>query len=90
MDEMVIQFFNMGFYNIDDMKLFVQVQWITKEQYKKTTGIDYVEPLPLSNDHEHAQSEATSEAPVADTPASGVTSEAEVEAGTDDAEVTAK
>lgn len=45
MDEMVIQFFNMGFYNIDDMKLFVQVQWITKEQYKETTGIDYATPL---------------------------------------------
>ena len=69
MDEMVIQFFNMGFYNIDDMKLFVQVQWITKEQYKETTGIDYATPLPLSDDHEPAQSEATSEANTTEVPA---------------------
>ncbi|MCK8605126.1 XkdX family protein [Leuconostoc citreum] len=45
MDEMVIQFFNMGLYNVEDMKLFVQVQWITAEQYKETTGIDYVAPV---------------------------------------------
>jgi len=45
MAEMVIQFFKQGFYNADDMKLFVQVQWITKEQYKETTGIDYVAPV---------------------------------------------
>ena len=45
MAEMVIQFFNMGFYNADDMKLFVQVQWITAEQYKETTGVDYVAPV---------------------------------------------
>lgn len=71
MAEMVIQFFNMGFYNADDMKLFVQVQWITKEQYKETTGIDYATPLPLSDD-EPAQSEV----PVEDKPATEVTSEA--------------
>lgn len=44
MADAVIQFFNMRFYNADDMKLFVQVQWITAEQYKETTGIDYVAP----------------------------------------------
>ncbi|MCC8439251.1 hypothetical protein CRI85_02670 [Leuconostoc pseudomesenteroides] len=42
MADMVIQFFKQGFYNADDMKLFVQVQWLTAEQYKETTGIDYV------------------------------------------------
>lgn len=45
MAETVIQFFNMGLYNADDMKLFVQVQWITAEQYKATTGVDYVAPV---------------------------------------------
>lgn len=45
MAEMVIQFFKQGFYSIDDMKLFVQVQWITAEQYKEITGIDYVAPV---------------------------------------------
>ncbi|HJG84406.1 MAG TPA: XkdX family protein [Weissella thailandensis] len=80
MDEMVIQFFNMGFYNVDDMKLFVQVQWITKEQYKETTGIDYATPLPSSDDPEPVQSEA----PVEGTPASEATSEI------DDAEVNSK
>lgn len=58
MAEIVIQLFDTGFYNADDMKLFVQVQWITKEQYKETTGIDYATPLPLSDDHEPVQSEA--------------------------------
>jgi uncharacterized XkdX family phage protein len=42
MADAVMQFFNMGFYNAEDMKLFVQVQWITAEQYKETTGSDYV------------------------------------------------
>lgn len=42
MAKMIIQFFNMGFYNAEDMKLFVQVQWITSEQYKEITGVDYV------------------------------------------------
>ena len=42
MAEMVIQFFGMRFYNVEDMKLFVQVQWITPEQYKDTTGVEYV------------------------------------------------
>lgn len=42
MADAVIQFFNMGFYDADDMKLFVQVQWITPEQYKDTTGVEYV------------------------------------------------
>lgn len=48
MAEMVIQLFKQGFYNADDMKLFVQVQWITAERYKETTGIDYVAPVTLS------------------------------------------
>lgn len=43
MDEMVIQYFKDKIYNADDMKLFVQVHWITEEQYEKTTGIKYIE-----------------------------------------------
>lgn len=45
MAEMVIQFFNMGFYNAEGMKLFVEVQWITADQYKETTGIEYVKDV---------------------------------------------
>lgn len=45
MADAVIQFFNMGFYTAEDMKLFVQVQWITADQYKETTGVDYVAPV---------------------------------------------
>ena len=45
MADVVIQFFNQGFYSAEDMKLFMQVQWITAEQYKETTGIDYVAPV---------------------------------------------
>lgn len=44
MADMVIQFFKQGFYTAEVMKLFVQVQWITAEQYKETTGVDYVAP----------------------------------------------
>lgn len=45
MADMVIDFFKRGFYTADDMKLFVEVQWITTEQYKETTGVDYVAPV---------------------------------------------
>jgi len=45
MADVVIQLFNMGLYNAEDMKLFVQVQWITAEKYKETTGVDYVAPV---------------------------------------------
>lgn len=42
MADIVIQFYKQGLYTADDMKLFVQVQWITADQYKETTGVDYV------------------------------------------------
>lgn len=42
MDEWIIKYYSMGLYTVDDLKVFVQVQWITAEQYKETTGIDYV------------------------------------------------
>lgn len=41
---MVIDFYKQGLYTVEDMKLFVQVQWLTADQYKETTGIDYVAP----------------------------------------------
>lgn len=41
MADMVIDFFKRGFYTADDMKLFVEVQWITTEQYKSATGLEY-------------------------------------------------
>lgn len=45
MSDMVLQFYKQGFYDSSDMKLFVQVSWITPEQYKDVTGIDYVPTL---------------------------------------------
>lgn len=45
MADMVIDFFKRGFYTADDIKLFVEVQWITTEQYKEITGVDYVAPV---------------------------------------------
>lgn len=44
MADMVIDFYKQGLYTVENMKLFVQVQWLTAEQYKEATGIDYVAP----------------------------------------------
>lgn len=35
------RYFEMGFYTTEDVKIFVQAGWITEEQYKEITGIDY-------------------------------------------------
>lgn len=45
MADLVIQFYNQGFYDAEKMKLFVKVGWLTSEQYKETTGVDYVAPV---------------------------------------------
>lgn len=42
MADFVIQFFNQGYFTAKDLELFVQVQWITADQYKSTTGVNYV------------------------------------------------
>ncbi|QFR23690.1 XkdX family protein [Schleiferilactobacillus harbinensis] len=40
----VLDYYKQGYYNANDLKLFVQVNWITADQYKKATGEDYVAP----------------------------------------------
>ncbi|MEH6940764.1 XkdX family protein [Bacillus sp. JJ722] len=37
------EYYELGFYNNENMKLFVKVKYITAEQYKEITGIEYVE-----------------------------------------------
>lgn len=44
MGKWVIKYFEMGLYTNEQMKVFVKCNWITAEQYKELTGIDY-EPL---------------------------------------------
>ena len=45
MADLVIQFYNEGFYDVEKMKLFVKVGWLTSEQYQEVTGSDYVQSL---------------------------------------------
>lgn len=40
----VLDYYKQGYYNANDLKLFVQVNWITPDQYKQATGEDYVAP----------------------------------------------
>ena len=40
----VLDYYKQGYYNADDLQLFVQVNWITADQYKQATGEDYVAP----------------------------------------------
>jgi uncharacterized XkdX family phage protein len=40
----VLDYYKQGYYNENDLKLFVQVNWITADQYKQATGEDYVAP----------------------------------------------
>lgn len=37
----VKKYYEMGFYSNDDVKVFVQAEFITEEQYKKITGEEY-------------------------------------------------
>lgn len=41
MKELVFQFYKQGLYTIDDLPLFVQVNFISAEDYKELTGKDY-------------------------------------------------
>ena len=36
------EYFDLKLYTSDDVKVFVKVNWITVEEYKAITGIDYV------------------------------------------------
>lgn len=36
--------YDAGRYTNEQVKIFVQAKWITEEQYKQITGIDYVAP----------------------------------------------
>lgn len=36
------RYFDLGYYDTEDVKLFVRAKKITAEQYKEITGIDYV------------------------------------------------
>ncbi|WP_084765492.1 XkdX family protein [Weissella confusa] len=45
MADLVIQFYNEGFYDAEKMKLFVKVGCLTSEQYQEVTGSDYVQSL---------------------------------------------
>ncbi|MDQ0269923.1 XkdX family protein [Cytobacillus purgationiresistens] len=34
-------YYDEGFYTKDDVRIFVIASWITKEQYKQITAVDY-------------------------------------------------
>jgi uncharacterized XkdX family phage protein len=34
----VLDYYKQGYYNVDDLQLFVRVNWITADQYKQVTG----------------------------------------------------
>lgn len=36
------KYYDMGKYTDEQMKIFVKAEWITEEQYKEITGIEYV------------------------------------------------
>ena len=36
------RYYNMGFYTNEQMKIFVVAEFITVEQYKEITGVEYV------------------------------------------------
>lgn len=37
----VLDYYKQGYYNANDLQLFVQVKWITADQYKQATGTDF-------------------------------------------------
>lgn len=48
--EMAKKYFDLKIYKVDDVRLFVQAERITKEQFKEITGEDYDKPtnnLPM-------------------------------------------
>lgn len=42
MGDLVIKYFKMGIYKVDDLPLFVSAAFITADQYKEITGEEYV------------------------------------------------
>lgn len=38
----VKEYYNYKLYTTDDVKCFVKVNWITQDEFKTITGIDYV------------------------------------------------
>ena len=44
MDRFFIMYYKMGYLTIQDMQLAVQTGEITTDEYKQTTGQDYVAP----------------------------------------------
>lgn len=38
------KYFDKGYYTTEQMKVFVQAKWITEEDYKTITGVDYIAP----------------------------------------------
>ena len=45
MADYIKEYYGLGLFTNDDMKLFVKVGWLTSEQYKEVTGSDYVQSL---------------------------------------------
>lgn len=45
MADYIKEYYGLRLFTNEDMKLFVEVKWITAEQYKETTGVDYVAPV---------------------------------------------
>lgn len=43
--EMAKKYFDLKIYKVDDVRLFVQAERITKEQFKEITGEDYDKPI---------------------------------------------
>lgn len=44
MKETVMELYRLHYYNDEDLPIFVQVGWITADEYKAMTGKDYVAP----------------------------------------------
>ena len=65
MDKFIMQWYKMGLYNINDMRLAVETGNLTKEEFKEATGIDY--------DASTSQT-ATSQVPATTSQASSATS----------------
>lgn len=42
MRDLVIKFYKQGIYKNENLPLFVRVGWLSEEDYKDLTGIDYV------------------------------------------------
>lgn len=43
MYKFIKEYFDLKLYNTDDVKVFVKANWISQEEYKTITNIDYVQ-----------------------------------------------